>query len=368
MREVSSAIKEQHNGRWFASNTHSDRGLFSAHRLCPSSLTLLGWVAALVWASTAVIEPQRRTETVWGWALGAPRRPAPEPQVDPMWPLTKPAAPHIQPLENYQVLIIGAFIGVVVVILFVLVVWHRTDSPSPTSSATHNTFTEQGSSASGRVAPGTCGWEGQSSTPVYVCRDGAGKVETEPEPLKESAAQTFTNGDIGRIIETYRHDELRFNRECRGKTFSGVLLLNNITTYYFEFGGSSDGVNCFISDRAVLNEVLAWKGLMVSVRGMIQGTEADKIQLTYCKFATYGGGIQGLLGGPPSQSQTMHEKVRSAVAAQYSCTPSLSDIKSSGSDSIGTVYFAGCGRWIYMVFINPQERIEVSRLTEWNGR
>ena len=43
----------------------------------------------------------------------------------------------------------------------------------------------------------------------------------------------------------------------------------------------------------------------------------------------------------------------------------LVDIKYVGADSTGTVYMAGCGRWIYSIFINPQKQIEVSRLTEW---
>jgi hypothetical protein len=72
----------------------------------------------------------------------------------------------------------------------------------------------------------------------------------------------------------------------------------------------------------------------------------------------------------PSTPTTMTEpdKVRAAVAAQHSCTPSLSYIKFIGSDRTGTGYMAGCGRWLYWVFINPQGKIEASRLTEWNGR
>ena len=67
----------------------------------------------------------------------------------------------------------------------------------------------------------------------------------------------------------------------------------------------------------------------------------------------------------PQVTLSEHERVQAALAAQ--CTSSNIDIKYVGSDSTGTVYMAGCGRWIYSIFINPQKQIEVSRLTEWNG-
>jgi hypothetical protein len=67
----------------------------------------------------------------------------------------------------------------------------------------------------------------------------------------------------------------------------------------------------------------------------------------------------------PQVTLSEHERVQAALAAQ--CTSSNIDIKYVGKDSTGTVYMAGCGRWIYSIFINPQKQIEVSRLTEWNG-
>ena len=88
-------------------------------------------------------------------------------------------------------------------------------------------------------------------------------------------------------------------------------------------------------------------------------------------------GVNKMVGTPtptstyqtrPEKVRTVPEKVQAAVAAQYSCTPSLDWVKFIGSDRTGTGYMVGCGRWLYWVLINPQEQIEVSRLTEWNGR
>ena len=67
----------------------------------------------------------------------------------------------------------------------------------------------------------------------------------------------------------------------------------------------------------------------------------------------------------PQVTLSEPERVQAALAAQ--CTSSNINIKYVGADSTGTVYMAGCGRWIYSIFINPQKQIEVSRLTEWNG-
>ena len=68
-----------------------------------------------------------------------------------------------------------------------------------------------------------------------------------------------------------------------------------------------------------------------------------------------------------SSSDTESGKVRAAVAAQYSCIPSLSDIRYFSSDDSGTVYFVGCGSWIYSAFISPQGQIKVQRHSTWNG-
>jgi hypothetical protein len=86
-------------------------------------------------------------------------------------------------------------------------------------------------------------------------------------------------------------------------------------------------------------------------------------------------GIVIAIGGrnPPATPMTpitayaTPEKVQAAVAAQYSCTPSLSYIEFAVSDHTGTGYWAGCGRWLYWAFINPQGQIKVSRHFEWNG-
>jgi hypothetical protein len=92
----------------------------------------------------------------------------------------------------------------------------------------------------------------------------------------------------------------------------------------------------------------------------------DPERRVYCQNRRYE--ALGLSTKAKSQPQTTPEKVRAAVAAQYSCTPLLRNIKFSASDNTGAIYFAGCGRWIYLVSIDPQGQIDkVSRTFEWNG-
>jgi hypothetical protein len=115
-------------------------------------------------------------------------------------------------------------------------------------------------------------------------------------------------------------------------------------------------------DLIVLTAVAALGGLMTFA---IMGGNKSSAQSS-SSATSYSSGVSRATEAPT----TIPEKIRAAVAAQHSCTPSpYSDkLKFADSDHTGAVYFLGCGDWLYMAFVNPQEQIKVSRMTHWNGR
>jgi predicted metalloprotease len=106
------------------------------------------------------------------------------------------------------------------------------------------------------------------------------------------SAPMFTNKDIPTIVETSRSNEIRFNRDYKGKIFSDVLPFTRASEtwlgggYRVGFGSKGmggGGVDCQISDPKVLNEVVEWNpGLMVSVTGRIKTTSMGDLQLENC--------------------------------------------------------------------------------------
>jgi uncharacterized protein len=108
------------------------------------------------------------------------------------------------------------------------------------------------------------------------------------------SAHTFTNNDIAKIVDTSRSNEIRFNRDYKGKMFSDVLPFKSASErwlsggYHVGFGSkglSGGGVDCEISDPKVLNEVVEWNtGLMVSVTGRIKTTSMGDLQLENCEL------------------------------------------------------------------------------------
>jgi uncharacterized protein len=106
------------------------------------------------------------------------------------------------------------------------------------------------------------------------------------------SAPTFTIKDIPKIVETSRSNEIRFNRDYKGKMFSDVLPFARASEswlgggYRVGFGSkgmAGGGVDCQISDPKVLNEVVEWNpGLMVSVTGRIRTTSMGDLQLENC--------------------------------------------------------------------------------------
>jgi predicted metalloprotease len=108
------------------------------------------------------------------------------------------------------------------------------------------------------------------------------------------SAHTFTKNDIAKIVDTSRSNEIRFNRDYRGKIFSDALPFKSASERWFSggyrvgFGSkglSGGGVDYEISDPKVLNEVVEWNtGLMVSVTGRLKSTSMGDLQLENCEL------------------------------------------------------------------------------------
>lgn len=95
--------------------------------------------------------------------------------------------------------------------------------------------------------------------------------------------------DSSEIVNTSRNNELKFNRDYKGKTFSDVLSFKSASESIF---GSSwsvlfGAVTCSgITDQSVLNEIIDWnKGEKVSVTGTVYNTILGTILLDNCRFA-----------------------------------------------------------------------------------
>jgi hypothetical protein len=113
-----------------------------------------------------------------------------------------------------------------------------------------------------------------------------------------AAGQVFTKGDIPLMVETSRTNEIRFDRDYKGKPFSDVLPFRRALEDFFTkgeytvsfgraaFGG---GVDCSISHPTILNQVVEWSpGALVSVNGTIRTTMMGDVVLDNCQFTRVG--------------------------------------------------------------------------------
>jgi hypothetical protein len=124
---------------------------------------------------------------------------------------------------------------------------------------------------------------------VGIAMMNAGKndkpaVAAEPAklaPAPSAPAESFGFGDVHRILETMRENELRFERDYAGKSFDAVGPFYSVTKMTFPWweyrvafrGLGSSEVEChFKDDDPALNAVTGWKkGQLVRVQGAIRG-------------------------------------------------------------------------------------------------
>jgi hypothetical protein len=136
---------------------------------------------------------------------------------------------------------------------------------------------------------------GRRGLTLDACRQLIGQPNISAPTSNPSASAEsgngFSNRDIPRIVETSRDNEIRFNRDYKGKTFSGVLPFYSATEkvigsgYLVQFGETSSGVYCFISDKRILDRVIDWnKGKLVRVSGTIRTTMFGSIALETCEM------------------------------------------------------------------------------------
>jgi hypothetical protein len=120
-----------------------------------------------------------------------------------------------------------------------------------------------------------------------------------------AAAQVFTKDDIPLMIETSRTNEIRFERDYKGKPFSDVLPFRRALEDFFVKGEYTvsfgtlpfrGGVECSISHPKVLNAVVEWRpGVLVSVRGIVRTTMMGDLVLDNCQFTPQGTVVGGLM-------------------------------------------------------------------------
>jgi len=176
--------------------------------------------------------------------------------------------------------------------------WQRSAGLRETGFATSTTFAELGRGPVMALA----------SSPTIGSQKGASPKETNKEdPIRQGpqpappvtappalieSRTTFSTPDIARIVETSRTNEIRFNRDFRGRSFNAVMTLGKVSESFFTTGeytialksnAGRNGVDCRISDPAVLNMVVDWnEGQKVEVLGNIKGTIVGDLQLSNC--------------------------------------------------------------------------------------
>jgi uncharacterized protein YraI len=111
-------------------------------------------------------------------------------------------------------------------------------------------------------------------------------VTTGTATTDVATATYFTLRDAKDIVDTSRGNEVRFNRDYKGKTFQDVLTLKSITERLLGSGYnvSFDGADCRVNATEA-QRMIDWnKGQQVRVTGSIRTTAFGDLQLDACSF------------------------------------------------------------------------------------
>ena len=117
-----------------------------------------------------------------------------------------------------------------------------------------------------------------------------------------SIAADFGAKDIQRAIDTYRQNEMRFQRDFVGRSIEFVWVFDKASSRFFgngyrvSFGngGFNGGVDCIVSDQETLDKIVEWnKGQRAFVSGTIDDVSVGDLKLKNCKiearWKAYGG-------------------------------------------------------------------------------
>ena len=102
------------------------------------------------------------------------------------------------------------------------------------------------------------------------------------KPITERPVD-FTARDIETIVAVSRQNELRFNRDYKGRVFSDMLTFKSMTenTFGSDMHVSFRGAYFFVSDKAMQQRMIEWnKGHRAKVTGVIKTTMFGDIALT----------------------------------------------------------------------------------------
>jgi hypothetical protein len=111
-------------------------------------------------------------------------------------------------------------------------------------------------------------------------------VTTGTATTDVATATYFTLRDAKAIVDTSRSNEVRFNRDYKGKTFQDILTFKSITERLFGSGYdvSFDGADCRVNATEA-QRLIDWnKGQQVRVAGSIRTTALGDLQLDACSF------------------------------------------------------------------------------------
>jgi hypothetical protein len=111
-------------------------------------------------------------------------------------------------------------------------------------------------------------------------------------PITNRSTAEFKSTDIPRIVENSRNNEIRFNRDYKGRTFDSNMAFKSASEDSFRAGkyrisfAAVDGegqVDCYVTDKQTIDMIADWpKGRSARVSGEIRSTVMGDVQLDTC--------------------------------------------------------------------------------------
>jgi len=108
-----------------------------------------------------------------------------------------------------------------------------------------------------------------------------------------TSAQTLGADSLKKMVDTYEQNQIRFNRDYRGKEFEAILPFRAARETFFggeytvEFGtkGFLSELGCTVSDKDAVNRLIDWnKGDRIKVRGVVKDVSFGAVRLDDCMF------------------------------------------------------------------------------------